>query len=308
MARFGKDRPQPAKLFLIVAILLGVSFLAVKSYEYWEKIRLGLYPRREATLIYPRCDTEYLAAVQRELGQTRIDLESLRRKKPSAEVDARIALLDDLKLGLVAWTARVVGEGDDPAQREIAIRALAHVIRPMPGITKQIDDYLIEQNTSLASRRVEFAHAKLRIEQEMEDAVAKLQSLPSDDSIAAVRAEIEKSLAGWRLELSIVNNEVSAVVDRLKLFDTLADVKNGVNAEYDLRLPIVLPGGRTWLNGYYLLTGMHALHLLAGILAAAVLLPMTLSSRRALLLGNIATYWHFVDCVWLVLFPIIYLF
>ncbi len=302
-----QQRPRSAKSFLIVALLLGVGFLAVKSYEYWEKFRLGLYPRRAATLIYPRCDTEYLAAVQRELALTRGELESTRRKSPSTKLDERIALLDELKLGLVGWTGREVGQSNDPAQRDMAVRALAHAIRPMPQNEKGCTEYLREQRVSLEARRDELEAAKQQFEQDMAAAIAKLQALASDESNAADRAECEKLLADRRLELTNVNNENSAVVDRLKLLVRLADVKNGINAQYELRLPIVLPGGRTWLNGYYLLTGMHALHLLAGIIAAAVLLPMTLNARRALLLGNVATYWHFVDCVWLVLFPIIYL-
>jgi heme/copper-type cytochrome/quinol oxidase subunit 3 len=59
---------------------------------------------------------------------------------------------------------------------------------------------------------------------------------------------------------------------------------------------------------YYLLTGLHALHVLAGIIVNVVLL---LAARRGLSTGyriEIAgLYWHFVDIVWIFLFPLLYL-
>ena len=46
----------------------------------------------------------------------------------------------------------------------------------------------------------------------------------------------------------------------------------------------------------------------AGLLAFALILPMTLNARRAHVIENIGLYWHFVDLVWIFLFPLLYLF
>ena len=75
-----------------------------------------------------------------------------------------------------------------------------------------------------------------------------------------------------------------------------------------LRLPIVIPGGNMWASTYFTLTGFHALHVVLGLVVFAIMLPMRLGPNRAVMLENIGLYWHFVDIVWIFLFPLLYLF
>jgi cytochrome c oxidase subunit 3 len=83
----------------------------------------------------------------------------------------------------------------------------------------------------------------------------------------------------------------------------------GYNEQYHwLRLPIMIPGGPLWASTYFLLTGFHALHVLVGLIVFALMLLMTLDRARAGLVENIGLYWHFVDLVWIFLFPLLYLF
>ncbi|MCG8448562.1 MAG: cytochrome c oxidase subunit 3, partial [Pirellulales bacterium] len=84
---------------------------------------------------------------------------------------------------------------------------------------------------------------------------------------------------------------------------------SGLNDQYPwLRLPIMIPGGNMWASTYFLLTGFHALHVVVGLIAFAIVLTMTLNRARAGLIENIGLYWHFVDLVWIFLFPLLYLF
>lgn len=58
------------------------------------------------------------------------------------------------------------------------------------------------------------------------------------------------------------------------------------------------------------MTGIHAVHLSAGI--GVVLVVFALFQRRAIpvqgsTVEGVAIYWHFVDLVWLVLYPLLYL-
>jgi cytochrome c oxidase subunit III len=62
---------------------------------------------------------------------------------------------------------------------------------------------------------------------------------------------------------------------------------------------------------YFAMTGLHALHMLIGI---GVLLTLLTLATRGGLLGERASpvhvvglYWHFVDIVWVFLFPLLYL-
>jgi cytochrome c oxidase subunit III len=62
---------------------------------------------------------------------------------------------------------------------------------------------------------------------------------------------------------------------------------------------------------YYLMTGLHALHMIIGLAVMAVML--WLSWRGAVTAEYYAPieisglYWHFVDIVWIFLFPLLYL-
>ena len=83
----------------------------------------------------------------------------------------------------------------------------------------------------------------------------------------------------------------------------------GLNDKYPwLKLPIMIPGGNMWASTYFLLTGFHALHVIIGLIAFVILLTMTLDRSNAGIIENVGLYWHFVDLVWIFLFPLLYLF
>jgi len=73
------------------------------------------------------------------------------------------------------------------------------------------------------------------------------------------------------------------------------------------------PGKNTFLAIYFTLTGLHALHVLGGMCTIAYLAgpgsklwrknEMWLTNR----VENAGLFWHFVDLVWIFLFPVLYL-
>jgi hypothetical protein len=75
-----------------------------------------------------------------------------------------------------------------------------------------------------------------------------------------------------------------------------------------LKLPAVIPGGCMWASTYFLLTGFHAVHVIVGLIVFAVLLAYRLDAKRAGMIENAGLYWHFVDLVWIFMFPLLYLF
>jgi cytochrome c oxidase subunit 3 len=62
---------------------------------------------------------------------------------------------------------------------------------------------------------------------------------------------------------------------------------------------------------YYVMTGIHGLHVLIGIGAIAVTMFFTareeITARDFVKLENTGLYWHFVDVIWIYLFPLFYL-
>ncbi|MGA2523492.1 MAG: heme-copper oxidase subunit III [Candidatus Bathyarchaeia archaeon] len=67
-----------------------------------------------------------------------------------------------------------------------------------------------------------------------------------------------------------------------------------------------LPG-----STYFLLTGLHAAHVGAGLVAVGYLLFRSFhggfTNTKHSAVENIGLYWHFVDIVWMFLFPLFYL-
>lgn len=62
---------------------------------------------------------------------------------------------------------------------------------------------------------------------------------------------------------------------------------------------------------YFMMTGLHAVHVLIGVILLSInffrIRSGTVNSGHYLLLENSALYWHLVDLIWIFLFPLLYL-
>lgn len=73
-----------------------------------------------------------------------------------------------------------------------------------------------------------------------------------------------------------------------------------------------LPQGEIQFFGlYYMMTGLHALHVIIGVILLIITLLKvrkgTINTENYLLLENGGLYWHLVDLIWIFLFPLLYL-
>lgn len=75
------------------------------------------------------------------------------------------------------------------------------------------------------------------------------------------------------------------------------------NAQFETRTEQI------FMNLYFIATGLHAVHVGIGLmlLAIAALNGAARRDRHAVLVGNVALYWHLVDIIWVFLFPTLYL-
>jgi heme/copper-type cytochrome/quinol oxidase subunit 3 len=75
----------------------------------------------------------------------------------------------------------------------------------------------------------------------------------------------------------------------------------------------LLPSTNNFIALYFIMTGLHAAHVIGGMITNAYFLvsaPSYLEHDRDLLINrveNSGLFWHFVDLVWIFLFPILYL-
>ena len=73
-----------------------------------------------------------------------------------------------------------------------------------------------------------------------------------------------------------------------------------------------MPRGELLFFGlYFMMTGLHALHVLVGMVLLSINLVKikmgTINNNHYLMLENSALYWHLVDLIWIFLFPLLYL-
>jgi cytochrome c oxidase subunit 3 len=69
---------------------------------------------------------------------------------------------------------------------------------------------------------------------------------------------------------------------------------------------------RLFLGLYFGMTGVHALHMIIGVVILGLFVPPAWRGRygpggNALPVEIVGLYWHFVDIVWIFLFPLLYL-
>ena len=70
------------------------------------------------------------------------------------------------------------------------------------------------------------------------------------------------------------------------------------------------PGAQEFFALYFVMTGLHGVHMIVGIAALAILAHGRRHERdwaRADHIEIAALYWHFVDIVWIFLYPLLYL-
>ena len=65
------------------------------------------------------------------------------------------------------------------------------------------------------------------------------------------------------------------------------------------------PSVEMFFIAYFLMTGLHAVHLLVAI---GLVMVLTVWRARATTVEMVGLYWHFVDIVWTFLLPLLYLF
>ncbi|MGM0577290.1 MAG: cytochrome c oxidase subunit 3 family protein [Myxococcota bacterium] len=106
----------------------------------------------------------------------------------------------------------------------------------------------------------------------------------------------------------------------VKYFEYKAKFEHGMlpgifySAEYaaaDLTGPALTGGPHIFFGIYFMMTGLHGLHVLIGM---GVLLWILLRAKRGEFgpqfytpVENVGLYWHLVDLIWIFLFPLLYL-
>lgn len=305
-------RTGAARLWILATMGLGGVFLGIKAGEFSTKQALGLVAVDGTRSLRDRADAVYVSSVQEYLG---------RELAPeSGRSDAEREELTLIQKGLAGWTASQAGQAANPADRQAHFDNLAALVFPHGDIAPA-RRFLDEDLGRARTRKLDLAEEvsqKTRVLAGLQEQLAKPPPTPATDTPegkarAREQATELKALrdraAELTLELSAANAELVQIGQRLQAGEQFASAltEGGLNRQLGLRLPVALPGSRMWSATWLLMTGMHALHMLAGMVIWAFALAIR-GPRFLPLLENAARYWHFVDGVWLLIFPVLYLF
>lgn len=125
-------------------------------------------------------------------------------------------------------------------------------------------------------------------------------------SISAVQKN-EKKIALSALSFSLLCGLVFLIN---KYFEWSHKIDLGIYPNSDKLID--LPAGQNMFFGlYYIITGLHGIHIIIGMTLLMVSLVFVqkewINHSKFTLLENSGLYWHLVDLIWIFIFPLFYL-
>jgi cytochrome c oxidase subunit III len=129
--------------------------------------------------------------------------------------------------------------------------------------------------------------------------------------------EIDAKFLSGQISPKEVNERIVGIKNehiKIKNCDMPASIsgKKGIlEADPNAHVSYSIPYGNLWASSYFAMTGFHALHVFGGLVVFSIFLIAYLFGRfgpqSELAIELTGLYWHFVDIVWIFLFPLLYL-
>ncbi len=256
-----------ARTFLLATLSLAVLFLGIKSVEYLGKINHDILPGHIA-----ETPSQSISKVSREL-------EFVVRKRFREYTDGG---------------AVVVDRPDD-------IVSVVNLIAAIPEgkAPEGMADYVFREYQVTAPADLELYRQWMNLHQHIVANVSlSVPAVPSEYLAARGALKEGETLP----ELGF--DEVANLLKDLKANEQYDEfVSKGVFDPH----PVVY--GNIFASTYFLMTGFHAIHVIVGMILFAVVLKQgsSLNEKWTDFVENSGLYWHFVDLVWIFLFPMLYI-
>jgi cytochrome c oxidase subunit 3 len=310
------NQPGKAKAWFFATFLLGCVFLGIKLYEYWGKFSHGIYPAKPRSLLHEKPDIYYAAHLDAALKAKAADIETRRGSDGQLppEDQEHFEIVNDLRTNVVAWAESQAAHANDPALAAAPLNLLALTVQHHHGHEEFVSILKAEERSLQRDLKELESDIQAVAAQMSSPAAPKAEAAAGaggQNAAAPAPAAPSPELAQKKLELE---NRRTQIKGRLAILPQLMsdEMDEGINGHYEdwLKLPFVIPSGNMWANTYFLLTGFHAIHVLVGLIFFAFPLfgGAVFNAAKANFVENIGLYWHFVDLVWIFLFPLLYLF
>jgi cytochrome c oxidase subunit 3 len=282
----GKHRTGKAVLYIAATFALGLVFLVVKAYEYNGKFRHDILP-----------------------GKVKYD-----RSEGKAGVAYRRHVEDQLQAMLLITELKEYV----PAEQIPALLRQETLLEPKP--VKHLSSVGARLGASVAGPSAFSGLSVLRAEEASAEYVLfRLKLLPNDILTEAagkpldyppVVIERAKELLAQIEEDKQLPKQTHAQLQTavLKLGEEVEKLQHKYE---DLPLDVLIPNGNIWASCYFIMTGFHAIHVFGGLIVFTLMMLLALfgrfGPRHESFVELTGLYWHFVDIVWIFLFPLLYL-
>lgn len=261
--------------FIGITLALGVVFLIVKAYEYNSKFEHEILPSH----------------VFEKLGE------------PTGNVGARYVRTVRAQLEHIIHDPYHAGVSEAAAKE-------------WHGLLKMEETAKKEQDPKVAAKlHEEVEHKFEQLQTIAHDTKVEAKEYPGLAILVACR-ELHEKIREGKVDAKQVNEYVVGTT-KVKAIDMPvkkagAEPITGIlQRNPDLHLSYSIPWGNMWSSCYFAMTGFHALHVLGGLVIFAIMLVMAWRGRFGVQHTNMieitGLYWHFVDIVWIFLFPLLYL-
>lgn len=167
---------------------------------------------------------------------------------------------------------------------------------------------------SYAILRWHYPEAFARASQRLEYPIGTLNTailLTSSLFMALADLAVKRNDRSWVRNHLVLTWVLGAAFIGLKLYEYHQKYVEHLVPGASFHFPDAPPQTQLFFFLYFATTGLHAVHMLFGLGAIAWLLNRNrlgqLTANRADAVSLVGLYWHFVDCIWVFLYPLLYL-
>ena len=284
----GHGKFRKARKLLFATLTLGVLFLGIKGIEYYGKISHDLLPSHIA-------ETN-----QQAMNKALAEVETIVHGRYNALVPEG-KNIDDKRSNLTPMIDKAQGEAKRPLA---ALSALDTEFRNLKGHVKAN----VALKTSLSLRNVVVATTTGKVikgtvdETRQSDPATLVVKTDAGTVVRIPVANIKERRAAAPLP-KLTFGEFKSRLEEMRENETYGSLLAGVHHPH----PVLY--GNLFVSVYFLLTGFHALHVIIGLILFVVVLSIgnRLDENWIDYVENCGLYWHFVDIVWIFLFPLLYI-
>jgi cytochrome c oxidase subunit 3 len=262
---------EKAKKALWITFVCGIIFMGIKGYEYYGKISHDIVPGHIA-----ETDDQALRKLVNEIDSSRDRM-----------ADSLIAE----KSAIVADDLAYLKSNDDAAAEGRANELEALAAPPIKTIAAIAA--LTVSSPDLADR-LKSHNVRVTAFQKLLDGRTKIAD--------GVRAETIPLHVGEGHE---INPKITSFLAEMRN----ADANPHIAEFFGVHDPHPIKYGNVFASTYFLMTGFHAIHVIVGLILFVIVLKQgaALDEKWTDFVENSGLYWHFVDLVWIFLFPLIYI-